>query len=101
MIYEIDLINRLSYSVVFVGYEQIASIIVMIGRAFVTSGGCVVVIMQEELHPTPVKQKIVGIENGISLAITIAGPYLTELVRFTILNKRLCTPWSYYQNISI
>ena len=67
----------------FVGYEQIASIIVMIGRAFVTCGGCVVVIMQEELHPTPVKQKIVGIENGISLAITIAGPYLTELVRFT------------------
>ena len=43
-----------------------------------------VVIMQEELHPTPVKQKIVGIENGISLAITIAGPYITELVRFTI-----------------
>ena len=68
----------------FVGHEQIASIIVMIGRAFVTSGGCVVVIMQEELHPTLVKQKIVGIENGISLAITIAGPYLTELVRFTI-----------------
>ena len=65
---------------IIVGYEQVASIIVLMGRACTTGAGNVVVIMQEELHPTPVRQKIVGLENGISLAITVAGPYITELV---------------------